>query len=63
MPTLKFGLFSMNSGPCSYPEGAVRIARLAEEAGFDSLWAGEHVVVPALQPRCGRGGPVWYRDR
>jgi probable F420-dependent oxidoreductase len=44
--TLKFGLFAMNSGPCSYPEGAARIARLAEDAGFDSLWAGEHVVLP-----------------
>src|SRR4051812_4859218 len=44
--TLKFGLFSMNQGPCSYPEGAARIARLAEDAGFDSLWAGEHVVLP-----------------
>ena len=43
---LKFGLFSMNQGPCSYPEGAARIARLAEDAGFDSLWAGEHVVLP-----------------
>lgn len=47
MPALKFGLFSINSGPCSYPAGAVRIARLAEDAGFDSLWAGEHVVLPA----------------
>ena len=25
---------------------AVRIARLAESAGFESLWAGEHVVLP-----------------
>lgn len=46
MPALKFGLFSMNTGPCSYPAGATRIARLAEDAGFDSLWAGEHVVLP-----------------
>lgn len=43
---MKFGLFSMNSGPCVDPEVAVRIARLAEDAGFDSLWAGEHVVLP-----------------
>jgi probable F420-dependent oxidoreductase len=46
MPALKFGLFSMNAGPCSYPAVATRIARLAEDAGFDSLWAGEHVVLP-----------------
>ncbi len=43
---LKFGLFSMNMDACSYPESAARIARLAEAAGFDSLWAGEHVVLP-----------------
>ena len=46
MPALKFGLFSMNTGPCSHPAGAKRLARLAEAAGFDSLWAGEHVVLP-----------------
>src|SRR5215510_13227981 len=43
---VKFGLFSINLGPCADPEVAVRIARLAEDAGFDSLWAGEHVVLP-----------------
>ncbi len=44
--TMTFGLFSMNMEACSYPAGAARIARLAEAAGFDSLWAGEHVVLP-----------------
>jgi len=44
---LRFGLFSMNMDACSYPEGAGRIARLAEEVRFDSLWAGEHVVLPS----------------
>jgi probable F420-dependent oxidoreductase len=43
---MKFGLFSMNSHACSYPETAVRIAKLAEAASFESLWAGEHVVLP-----------------
>jgi probable F420-dependent oxidoreductase len=28
------------------PEGAVAVAQRAEEAGFDSLWTVEHVVVP-----------------
>lgn len=46
---MKFGLFSMNTGPCSFPESAARMARLAEEAGFESLWAGEHVVLPDPQ--------------
>ena len=43
---LRFGLFSVNSYGCSAPATAARIARLAESAGFDSLWAGEHVVLP-----------------
>jgi probable F420-dependent oxidoreductase len=41
------GLFAVNSHACAAPEGAVRIAQLAEELGYDSLWAGEHVVVPS----------------
>jgi probable F420-dependent oxidoreductase len=43
---LALGLFSMTSGPCTYPDGAARVARAAEAAGFDSLWGGEHVVLP-----------------
>jgi len=44
---VEIGLFNMNGGPCSTPDGAVRIARLAEELGYESLWVGEHVVVPS----------------
>lgn len=44
-----FGLFSMNSGACSIPEHAAHIAQRAEAAGFESFWAGEHVVVPDPQ--------------
>ena len=47
--TLSFGLFSLNTGACSYPATAARIAQAAEAAGFDSLWAGEHVVLPDPQ--------------
>ena len=36
----------MNAYACSSSENAVRIAQLAERAGFESLWAGEHVVLP-----------------
>ena len=43
---MKLGLFSMTTGPCTYPDGAARVARAAEAAGFDSLWGGEHVVLP-----------------
>jgi probable F420-dependent oxidoreductase len=44
-PTI--GLFAVNSHVCAEPEAAVRIAQLAESLGYDSLWAGEHVVVPS----------------
>jgi probable F420-dependent oxidoreductase len=43
---IKFGLFSINAGVCREPQTARRIAVVAEDAGFDSLWAGEHVVLP-----------------
>lgn len=46
---MKFGVFSTNMGPCSTPEGAVRVAQAAEVAGFESIWAGEHVVLPDPQ--------------
>ena len=41
------GLFSTNSHACSEPAAAAEVARLAERLGYDSLWAGEHVVVPS----------------
>jgi probable F420-dependent oxidoreductase len=44
-PTI--GLFAINSHACAEPEAAGRIACLAEQLGYDSLWAGEHVVVPS----------------
>lgn len=43
---MKLALFSMNSGVCATPEGMTRIGRAAEESGFESLWVGEHVVLP-----------------
>ena len=45
---LKFGLTSIHMGAYSYPETMVRIAQAAEAAGFDSVWAGEHVVLPDI---------------
>src|ERR1700747_1397563 len=46
---MKFGLFACNMGPCADPEVAARVARAAEAAGFESLWTGEHVVLPDPQ--------------
>jgi probable F420-dependent oxidoreductase len=41
------GLFAVNSHSCAEPQGAAQVAQLAERLGYDSLWAGEHVVVPS----------------
>jgi probable F420-dependent oxidoreductase len=46
---MKLGLFSINMGPQSQPDQLVETAQAAEAAGFDSLWAGEHVVLPDPQ--------------
>ena len=46
---MKLGLFGINFGPCAEPETASRVARAAEAAGFESVWTGEHVVLPDPQ--------------
>jgi probable F420-dependent oxidoreductase len=43
------GLVHINMGAMSRPDGLVATATAAEDAGFDSVWAGEHVVVPDPQ--------------
>jgi probable F420-dependent oxidoreductase len=50
MAFLQFGLHGINSRLCAEPAVAARVARLAEAAGFDSLWAGAHVVLPDPRP-------------
>jgi probable F420-dependent oxidoreductase len=42
----RLGLVHINIGAASRPDALVAVARLAESAGFDSLWAGEHIVLP-----------------
>jgi probable F420-dependent oxidoreductase len=44
---MKFGVMFANTGAAVQPEGAAALARIAEEAGFESLWTVEHVVVPS----------------
>ena len=44
---MKFGLRYANIGPLSRREPAIELARFAEEAGFESIWTIEHVVIPA----------------
>lgn len=43
---MRLGLFAINFNTCADPDVAVRVARAAEAAGFDSVWTGEHVVLP-----------------
>ena len=54
---MKFGLRYCNTGPYVEPAAAVELAQAGEEAGFDSLWTVEHVVVPA-----GYASPYPYAD-
>lgn len=46
---MKIGLFGIGSGPCADPHTAAAVARSAEAAGLESLWTGEHVVLPSPQ--------------
>jgi hypothetical protein len=43
---MKIGLFAMNYGTCGDPHLAVQVAQAAEAAGFESVWIGEHIVLP-----------------
>jgi probable F420-dependent oxidoreductase len=43
---VKFGLMFANTGPFATAKGARAIATAAEDAGFESIWTVEHVVVP-----------------
>jgi probable F420-dependent oxidoreductase len=46
---MKIGMFSINMGVGSSPGAIARLAPAAEQAGFESLWTGEHVVLPDPQ--------------
>lgn len=46
---MNFGFFGINMNACSNPDTAMRVAQAAEAAGFESVWTGEHVVLPDPQ--------------
>ena len=46
---MQVGLFGINMNFLSDPDWAVRVTQHAETLGFDSVWTGEHVVLP--EPR------------
>ena len=46
---MKLGLFQINTGALCDPDDMARVAIAAEQAGFESLWTAEHVVLPDPQ--------------
>jgi probable F420-dependent oxidoreductase len=46
---MRLGLVHVNMGPLSRPDAVTQAAQAAEAAGFDSVWAGEHLVLPDPQ--------------
>lgn len=46
---MKFALFGINTGPCAEPDTMREVAIAAERNGFESVWTGEHVVLPDPQ--------------
>jgi probable F420-dependent oxidoreductase len=58
MPTsMNLALFGLHRGSSAEPDTLARRTRAAEEAGFESLWVGDHIALPsdavdpATQPR------------
>ena len=51
---LKLALFGLHRGSSVDPETLSRRARLAEEAGFEALWVGDHVALPFDAPDSAR---------
>jgi probable F420-dependent oxidoreductase len=46
---VRLGLFGINIAARSDPAHLAGVAKAAEDAGFDSVWTGEHVVLPDPQ--------------
>ena len=44
---MKYGLLFANTGPFGEPDGAAELGTVCEEAGLESVWTVEHVVVPS----------------
>ena len=43
---MKIGLFGINIGPESSPDFLLPLVKKAEQAGVESVWTGEHVIIP-----------------
>lgn len=47
---MKFGLIGLHRGPGIAPDVLARRSRAAEDAGFESLWVGDHIALPSGLP-------------
>src|SRR5690349_2113723 len=49
---MKIGFFGINFGVCGNLKAMVSVAKAAEQAGLESVWTGEHVVLtdPRVPP-------------
>jgi probable F420-dependent oxidoreductase len=47
---LKFGIYGLHKGENIEPEALAQRARLAEDAGFESIWVGDHIALPMDAP-------------
>ena len=47
---MKFGLYGLHKGENIVPESLARRARAAEDAGFESIWIGDHIALPPDAP-------------
>jgi probable F420-dependent oxidoreductase len=45
--TPRFGVVVPNSGPLADRQNIETVARMADDLGFDSIWAIDHIVIPA----------------
>jgi probable F420-dependent oxidoreductase len=47
---VKFGLYGLHKGENTIPGSLARRARAAEDAGFESIWIGDHIALPPDAP-------------
>jgi probable F420-dependent oxidoreductase len=47
---MKFGLYGLHKGENTAPGELARRARAAEDAGFESIWVGDHIALPPDAP-------------
>lgn len=45
----QLGIFGINMGGTADPARMARVAKAAEDAGYESVWTGEHIVLPDPQ--------------